>query len=253
MKNEILKLRNIDGFCFSIDSEWANEKVIGDLLTIFNEYKIPITLFCTNYLNVKVNEYGIHPNFHIEGDYAKKFLLQQKDITKIKQNEIYRYALNNLIETIPDVKGVRTHCQHLDSELIWLFEENNLIYDSSISMLFQDSKPFLLTPKLIEFPIYYADHPDIIYNMTDFNINKLMLDKPGLKIFDFHPNIVYINADNDNLYRQSKVFYHNPEGLKKFYNHKKGIRTLLIELLDYIVKKSIPCFTIKDAFELIKN
>ena len=47
---------------------------------------------------------------------------------------------------------------------------------------------------VLELPTYYIDHSDINAGYTNFEPSALGLDRPGLKVFDFHPNTVFINA-----------------------------------------------------------
>jgi hypothetical protein len=61
---------------------------------------------------------------------------------------------------------------------------------------------------IFEIPTYYTDHFDLLTGATDFEVHSLLLDRPGLKVFDFHPNIIYINGGSNSDYLPTKGFYY---------------------------------------------
>ena len=101
--------------------------------------------------------------------------------------------------------------------------------------------PYLKERNMIEIPIFYMDHLDLIDQMTGFRLEGLGLDKPGLKVFDFHPNMVYLNAQDNDHYMDSKVDYHNPAKLRERRRQGRGVRTLFLELLDALAGRRENC------------
>lgn len=59
-------------------------------------------------------------------------------------------------------------------------------------------------------------------------------------MFDFHPNMIYLNAAEEASYIESKPFYHEPERLLAARNPGHGVRTLLFELLDHVIARRLP-------------
>jgi hypothetical protein len=93
---------------------------------------------------------------------------------------------------------------------------------------------------MVGIPTYYADHLDIIEGLTGFDIAALGLDRPGLKVLDFHPNIVYLNAPADDFYAGTKTFYHDADRLLAARHKGRGARTLLLDLLAHIASRRLP-------------
>ena len=54
------------------------------------------------------------------------------------------------------------------------------------------------------------------------------------EVLDFHPNMVYLNAADDDHYQATRPSYHDPQALLAARNPGRGVRTLLIELLEEI-------------------
>jgi hypothetical protein len=86
-------------------------------------------------------------------------------------------------------------------------------------------RPFWKHHDIVEIPTYYGDHFDLITGATGFNLAGLGLDRRGLKVFGFYPNIVFINAGCDADYLAMKGFYHDHERLLAARRPGKGART----------------------------
>src|SRR5262249_34627386 len=56
----------------------------------------------------------------------------------------------------------------------------------------------------------------------------------------FHPNMIYLNASDEAAYQASKPFYHDPDRLLAARNHGRGVRTLLLKLIDHVVARRMP-------------
>jgi len=104
---------------------------------------------------------------------------------------------------------------------------------------------------MLELPIFYMDHIDIVDRMTDFRLASLRLGQPGLKIFDFHPNIVFINAQSNDDYLASKPYYHDVERLTEMRRPGRGVRTVFLELLDYVAGRQRQALPLREVCEMI--
>src|SRR5262249_50748614 len=93
----------------------------------------------------------------------------------------------------------------------------------------------------------YGDHFDVMTGATGFDVAALALDRPGLKVFDFHPNIVYLNSSGDAAYMATKNFYHDPERLLAAREPGRGARTLLIDLLAAVSSRRLPTATVGEV------
>ena len=88
---------------------------------------------------------------------------------------------------------------------------------------------------------------DLITGATGFSVAGLGLERPGLKVFDFHPNIVFINAASDADYLATKGFYHDHERLLAARRPGKGARTLLLELLEAVRRNDLHTATVDEV------
>ena len=87
---------------------------------------------------------------------------------------------------------------------------------------------------LVELPVYYMDHLDLVGGHTGWRLEGLRLEQPGLKVFDFHPNIVFTNASTEAEYLETKAFYHDPQRLMESRRDGPGARDLWLRLLDWL-------------------
>jgi hypothetical protein len=86
---------------------------------------------------------------------------------------------------------------------------------------------------VLELPIYYMDHQDLISGCAGFRLDAMRLERPGLKVFDFQPNLVFMNARDNETYLRSKSVYHDPDGLLRLRSGGRGSRSLLLDLLGW--------------------
>jgi len=224
--------------CFTVDVEWAAQAVIDDIRTLFDTYGVKATFFVTHAdIAVPGHERGLHPNFRRNGDIYRGL----PDAGQMTDEAVNRHIVVATRAFAPEAKGVRAHSLHSDSTLLTLYRELGLEYDSCYQMpLVEGIRPFWIYGPLVELPIYYGDSMDISVGMTDFNVGRLALDRPGLKVLNFHPNTVYINAESSDAQAATKSFYHDPKRLRAARNNGKGVRTLLLDTLEYVCRNDIP-------------
>jgi hypothetical protein len=229
--------------CFSVDVEWAHPVVLDDLRRLFDEAGIAATFFVTHEGVVTPgHERALHPNFRRNGDSYRALLVSgEASSDPPTDSDVQRFVLERTLGFAPEAKGLRTHSLYCESTLLPLYSLLGLEYDCSYDMpLVAGLRPFWRTQGILAIPIYYIDHIDIMTGVTDFSVARLGLDRPGLKVFDFHPNMIYLNASEEATYIESKSFYHEPERLLAARNRGRGVRTLLLELLDFVVARQMP-------------
>ena len=237
--------------CLTIDVEWASPDVLADLVSILDDHKLPATFLCTH-ANINLPdryERGLHPNFRRGGETLQKLEAEVgAALNEWSDIEIYRYVVQTTHTYCPEAIGVRAHSLFYDSALIPIYREAGLQYDSSyFQPMVLGLSPYLKEYELLEIPIYYMDHIDLLEQITEFKVENLHLDQSGIKVFDFHPNMVFINASNEEQYLDSKPYYHNYEQLLKRRYSGRGVRTLFLELLDFIATKQLPTATLRDV------
>lgn len=71
--------------------------------------------------------------------------------------------------------------------MIPLYREFGLEYDSSYQLpLTPCLQPIWKEYDVLELPIYFADHFELKTEATGFDIGRLHLERPGLKIINLH-------------------------------------------------------------------
>jgi hypothetical protein len=232
----------------SVDVEWAYPEVLSDLVRELDLRNLKATFFCTHAgVEVPGHERGLHPNFRRDGDAQRRLRARLGDAAYLEMNDeaVFDEILREALEFAPEAKGVRTHRLFYCSELLPLYQRAGLDYDSSYA--FQGAshlQPVLKEAEMLELPIFFMDHLDLISQRTGFRLESLQLDSPGLKVFDFHPNIVFTNAHSEAQYLASKANYHQPDKLRQQRFPGRGARTLFLELLDYAAEHRDRCLTL---------
>jgi peptidoglycan/xylan/chitin deacetylase (PgdA/CDA1 family) len=230
--------------CFTVDVEWAADEVLADIRDLFDQHNVRATFFVTHDgVETPGHERGLHPNFRRDGDTYKR-LRELCDARLLTDEEIYSNILSSTLAFAPEAKGLRTHSLFYDSMLLPLYRQLGLEFDCTYRLpLVEGLRPFWNQHEILEIPTYYADYFDLLAGATGFDIKGLALDQPGLKVFDFHPNLVYLNASTDTGYRETKSFYHEPERLLAARQPGKGTRTLLVDLLAAVSARRLPTAT----------
>jgi hypothetical protein len=238
-----------DLICLTVDVEWAAPQVLADITDLLNERKLHATFFCTHGgINVPTHERALHPNFRRNGDTLQR--LRQNAGTAFDgwtDTEVYYYVVQTTHSFCPEAVGVRAHSLLYDSDVLPIYRQAGLEYDSTYFLpMTPRLNPVWKEYGILEMPIYYMDHFDLIHQVTDFRLEKLHLDYPGLKVFDFHPNLVFINASTNAQYLNSKAYYHDADRLLRMRHQGQGVRTLFLELLDFITTRQLPTATLAD-------
>jgi hypothetical protein len=232
-----------------VDEEWANPEVLSDLRRMFDERGLHATFFCTQPgVEVPGHERALHPNFRRTGETVRKFRSANGTQPEAwTDGQVYQHVIETTRGFCPEATGVRAHSLFYDSELLPLYREAGIEYDSSCCLpLMEGLRPIWKEFDILEFPLYYIDHFDLKSQRTRFELERLRLDRPGLKVFDFHPNIVFINASTDADYQACKSFYHDYDRLLNFRRRDRGARTLFVELLDKIAARRMPTATLEE-------
>jgi hypothetical protein len=225
-----------DLLAFTVDVEWAHPAVLADLVRLFDGHGVRATFFCTHPgVEVPGHERGLHPNFRRNGDTLSRFpKVSGRTLADCTDDELHRFVLARTKEFAPEAVGLRSHSLYYDSSLMPLYRELGLHYDSSYMMPLEPGlRPVMKEFGVLELPVFYMDHQDLISDCADFRLEALRLDRPGLKVLDFHPNIVYVNAPDNDHYLRCKACYHDPDGLLRMRSDRRGARSLLLDLLEY--------------------
>jgi len=226
-----------DVVSLTIDVEWAHPVVLGDLVGLLDAAGVAGTFFVTHDgVTVPGHERGLHPNFRRNGDSYRALMASRgPDSPPPNDDEVHAFILERTRSFVPEATGLRSHCLYSESTLHWQFRKFGIEYDCNPRFPFVPNlRPVRLLHDVLAIPTYYADQLDLHFSATGFSVKGLCLGRPGMKVLDFHPNMVYLNASNDDAYQATRPSYHDPDALLAARNPGRGVRTLLIELLDEI-------------------
>lgn len=237
--------------CFTVDVEWAHPAILQDLRGLFDDFGVRATFFCTHGgIDVGPHERALHPNYRRNGSTVKELTARigEHAAARIDESTLYRHVLRTTLSFAPEARGVRSHSLFYDSLMIPLYREFGLEYDSSYQLpLTLDLRPIWKEYEVLELPIYFADHFELKTGATGFDITRLHLDCPGLKIINLHPNMVFLNAVSDDHYITTKAFYHDRQRLLEARFPGRGIRSMVLDLLEHVAKKKLPTSTLAEV------
>jgi hypothetical protein len=224
--------------CLSLDLDWACDEVINDTLSLLTERGLVATVFITHpgVTLPEGFEGGLHPNYRPSGDFAREYFIEAGvEPTAYRDLEYYGYILRRTKRMYPEAVGVRSHSMIFDSVLLSLYQDAGVQYDSTyILPLVEGLRPFHVGFSILEFPVYFNDHFELKNNFVGLDASKLNFDLPGLKILQFHPQMIYINATSDLDYQFCRPFYHDPDRLLQYRRKQYGIRDMFLNVLDTI-------------------
>ena len=239
--------------CFTVDVEWAHPAVLQDIRDLFDEHGVRATFFCTHGgIAVGAHERALHPNYRHNGSTLRELTAKigARAAASIDESDLYRHVLRTTLNFAPEAKGARSHSLLYDSVMIPLYREFDLEYDSSYQLpLTPGLQPIWKEYDVLELPIFFADHFELKTGATRFDITRLHLERPGLKIINLHPNMVYLNAVSHQHYLTSKAFYHDPERLLEARFSRRGIRSMVLDLLAHVASKRLPTATLGEMNE----
>jgi len=232
----------------TIDVEWAHPDVLADTRALIDARGLRATFFCTHAgIDVGEHERALHPNFRRQRN-STLAGVRPEQLARWTDEEFYRFVIGAIRPYCPEAVGVRSHALFYDAPLLALYRAENLEYDSSAFLpLAPAIVPVSRGFDLVELPIYYMDHWDLVNGRTGFERDRLHLGSPGLKILDFHPTLIYINAATPAHYAAARPSYHEPHLLEKLRFEGRGCRTLFLEVLDWLAADEIPVRTLADV------
>jgi hypothetical protein len=233
----------------SFDVEWAGPAIVNDILAELDKRGLAGTFFCThNGIDVPGHERALHPNFRRDGDTIRQ--LQKKfgpEFDKLSDDDVIRQVLETTWNFCPEAVGLRTHSLYFELKLLAMMKQLGLDYDSSCMLPLQGHiSPFSTMWGITEIPIYYMDHMDLVNGLTGFRVDDLKLDQKGLKVFNFHPTLIYLNAESDESYQKAKLDYTDPDALLKKRFTGRGTRSLFLDLLDTMASGSFKTMTMAE-------
>jgi len=99
---------------------------------------------------------------------------------------------------------------------------------------------------IVRLPIFWEDDVHCVYFTNQFQLNALSLNRPGMKIFNFHPVHCYLNTQEFHHYQKVKGDLHDLKKAAAAKQSGQGTQSLFLALLQEI-KKSGESTTLSNA------
>jgi hypothetical protein len=184
-------------FVLTSDLDWCSEYCAESLLSIAERFSIKPTIFVTH-RSAAISraardgrvELGIHPNF----------------LAGSTQGGSLEQIIEHVLELAPDAVAVRCH-RHFTSPEIEraMFARGLRIDGNTYHHLARNLKPLALKCGLLRFPVFFED--DCHWTAHDtwrFADHAVDFFSPGVKVLNFHPFLIALNAPDGAFYLRHK-------------------------------------------------
>ena len=193
----------LDKIFITVDIDWANDDLIEIALDMLEEQRVKCTFFVThetstlNRIRRNSNfELGIHPNLN-------PLLHEASNRTKLA-----RERFEELLEIVPEAQSYRCHSMVTSSRVLEIASEFGLKYDCNYFIPYQagiELKPWKIWNEIIRVPYFWEDDISLEYGIEESPTElKNILERPGLRVFDFHPVHIALNTEHLNRYKNLK-------------------------------------------------
>jgi hypothetical protein len=150
-----------------------------------------------------------------------------------KQKGTINEVIEQVLEIVPEAKGVRSHSLVQSGPLLQIFKDYGLQYEANTIVPYSNNiEPIKLWNGLVKLFHNFEDDVHFMYNYS-FSDTKINTFKNKLNVFCIHPIHIFLNTDIEQTYNSAKHHYQNAKELIKYRNKKSpGTRDLLINLLE---------------------
>jgi hypothetical protein len=239
-------------YALSVDIDWAPDYMIDYMAQAYTEAGVKCTWFVTHASEAvdrlrsnPLFELGIHPNFFSGSSHGAT------------EDEIIRHVL----QLVPGAKSVRMHALFQSSRLLYkLRHDYGLEVDSS---LFVPQTPHLkphtfgfspTVSPLVRLPYFWEDDVECLLPVRNWDIQTPGFHFEGMKIFNFHPMYVGLNADTLEGYERIKrelcvsksLNTLTPEEIAPYLNEAHGVNTLFKGLLSFLKNNNVETRTFSE-------
>ncbi len=236
-------------FALTVDIDWAPDVAIDYLADKLLNNNIKATWFVTHWSDSierlsrhpEIFELGWHPNFLPNSSHGKT----EREVLQFMQ------------KMLPDSKSSRSHCLVQTSPILKMMV-NEFDIEIESSMLLRESHHLMphemffddRAKKLLRIPFCWEDDVEMHNPAKSWDFNNLKYHFQGLKVWNFHPMYIYLNADTMDNYEKLKrikpLFELSGEEIEKFRNKGQGSDTVLNGFIKYIKEKQLSSHTLSE-------
>lgn len=231
----------------TFDIDWSPDTIVDDVIAVLDAYKIPATLFCTNFTKDNSgnsssligrvherHEIALHPDFQYVENYAMEW--------------------DELLTLYPAAKGWRSHNGMSGWPIMKGAMNRGLRYEVFSSVFSDYVAPCQVNRALPDYHVYttafWDSHmlhaTEFSWTFDDIPLRNLFQDDDKIVVLGFHPNILYYDMRTINEYDVRKPSYHAVDAKSSFHRRKPlGAMKLMLELAEAVPQKH---FTTLSAF-----
>lgn len=209
------------------DQDWAPDWALEVMLDLAAVAEVPLHLFVTNEspaLSAAQStsvSLGIHPNFLPGSSHGKT------------EDEI----ILNCLRLVPGATSFRCHAHHENSRILSKLVEYGLVAGSNPLCFLQPGLlPLIQGTGLLRFPVVLEDDIFLRWAQPSLDITlalRLMLT-PGIKVLDFHPALVALNAPSLDYYNLRRDCLYGRSERRDDRYPGRGVATVLAELIEAV-------------------
>lgn len=207
-------------FVLTGDQDWAPDWALTAMLALAETEDIPFHLFVTNPSPSIAQQpaadltLGIHPNFlpsstHGTSDDA---------------------VIDSCQALVPGAKSFRCHAFCENTHIVRKLVARGFIADSNLIAFLQPGLvPIVHGAGLLRFPVFLEDDVFLQWASSDLDICQAtrFLCTPGIKILNFHPSLVALNAPSFAYYDAQREMLAGPEDARAERFEGRGVETIL--------------------------
>ena len=217
---------------------WATEWIASAIADAGVEATFFVTHDCPSLKALRWSghfELGWHPNFLAGSSHGQNMA----------------EVLGHMKELVPEAVGVRAHCLIRGTPYLQAYKEAGILYDASD---LHDGEPnlkvFTSWTGVKRIPIFFEDDVHLARQIP-CTLRHIELERPGLKVFNFHPVLLALNAATPESYtglKESLARSGTPltqASVDDFSPHiqseRPGVQDLFLEILSFMKSKPDRC------------
>lgn len=227
----------------TFDLDWAPAFAVHAVVDALAARGLRATLFATHPvegLSERARaaglEIGLHPNFGPGSTHGAT----------------PEAVLDRLQNWYPEARGIRTHSLIQSSPLLALMARRGFAWDASLML--EDlpyAQPIASALGLTRIPYVWGDASHLSAGGA-FEASALPLGTPGLKVLNFHPILLALNAEAPGRYGAFKAACASleratPADLGPHVFPGQGLRTLFESLLDAVADHGLRTYTLSEV------
>jgi hypothetical protein len=215
-------------FVLTGDQDWAPDWALSEMLGLVAEHDVPFHLFMTNKSNALDDHkarvtLGIHPNFLPGSTHGAS------------TDEV----IDSCLKIVGDANSFRSHAIAEDTLTLFNLASRGFIADSNLVTFLQpEVAPIIHSTGTFRLPVFLEDDVFLWWTDPELRLESLtpLFFTPGLKVLNFHPSLVGINAPTVAYYNEQRpALFGSPTEQRQLapYNGR-GVATLLVDLIGMV-------------------